>query len=93
MRVPCPLCGTRDRREFTWGGDAVALDRPKCGPTGGWSPAWDDYIHNRANPAGATRDLWYHDACGTWIVVDRDTVTHAVHGAGPAADASRDRTA
>ena len=76
MRIPCPVCGIRDRREFTWGGDAVALARPsrEAGPE-----AWDDYIHNRENPAGPTRDLWYHDACGAWAVADRDTVTHAVH--------------
>ena len=28
MRITCPLCGARDRREFHYKGDAVALDRP-----------------------------------------------------------------
>jgi len=41
---------------------------------------WDDYLHNRDNPAGLTKDLWYHEqGCGAWLVVSRDTVTHAVH--------------
>ncbi|WP_296419626.1 sarcosine oxidase subunit delta [Pseudooctadecabacter sp.] len=79
MRLPCPICGERDRREFYYQGDAVALDRPARDAGGA---AWDDYLHNRDNPAGETRDLWHHAAgCGAWIVVTRDTVTHAVSGA------------
>lgn len=74
MRIPCPICGERDRREFYYMGDAVALDRP--GP-GAADAAWDDYLHNRDNPAGVTRDLWYHGSgCAAWVVVTRDTVTH-----------------
>ena len=79
MRLPCPICGDRDRREFYYQGDAVALDRPEQDADGA---AWDDYLHNRDNPAGETRDLWHHSAgCGAWIVVTRNTVTHAVSGA------------
>ncbi|MEQ8366626.1 sarcosine oxidase subunit delta [Yoonia vestfoldensis] len=77
MRIECPHCGERDRREFYYVGDAVALARPApdAGPD-----AWDDYLHNRDNPAGDTNDLWYHEGgCGAWIVVSRNTVTHAVH--------------
>lgn len=84
MRITCPLCGTRDRREFTYQGDALALDRPSLEAG---EAAWDDYLHNRDNPAGETRDLWYHEPCGTWIVVTRDTVTHAVHASKEAAEA------
>jgi len=77
MRITCPNCGERDRREFYYQGDAVALQRPDAdaGPE-----AWDDYLHNRDNPAGDTRDMWFHEAgCRAWLVVDRNTVTHAVH--------------
>ncbi len=77
MRITCPHCGERDRREFTYQGDALALNRPA--PDAG-EGAWDDYLHNRENPAGDTRDLWYHDPCGAWIAVDRNTVTHAITG-------------
>ena len=77
MRINCPNCGERDRREFYYQGDALALDRPE--PDAG-AEAWDDYLHNRDNPAGDTRDLWFHEAgCGAWLVVDRNTVTHALH--------------
>ncbi len=86
MRITCPCCGTRDRREFTYQGDALALDRPD---RDAGAQAWDDYVHNRANPAGQTQDLWYHDPCGAWIVVDRDTVTHAVYGSQLASRVAR----
>jgi sarcosine oxidase subunit delta len=77
MRIPCPYCGERDLREFTYQGHATALDRPE--PDAG-EDVWDGYLHLRENPAGRTEDLWYHDPCGTWLRVDRDTVTHSVHG-------------
>ena len=79
MRIPCPLCGARDRSEFYYQGDALALNRPD--PDAG-DVAWNDYIHNRDNPAGITRDLWQHEAgCSNWLVVTRNTVTHEVLGA------------
>ena len=77
MRITCPHCGTRDRREFTYQGHALALERPA---RDAGAEAWDDYLHNRENPAGPTEDLWYHDPCGAWVVVARDTVTHEVFG-------------
>ncbi|MEH6646507.1 sarcosine oxidase subunit delta [Sulfitobacter sp.] len=77
MRIDCPLCGTRDRREFYYKGAAVALSRPAVDAG---AQAWDDYVHLRENPAGRTRDLWQHEAgCGAWLVVTRDTVTHEIH--------------
>jgi len=76
MRLPCPVCGERDIREFTYKGAAVALNRPA--PDAG-DAAWDDYLHLRDNPAGETRDLWYHGAgCTAWLVVTRDTGSHQV---------------
>ena len=76
MRLTCPVCGERDRREFYYMGDAVALRRPDPEAS---DVEWDDYVHNRDNPAGVTRDLWQHEGgCGAWIVVTRNTVTHDV---------------
>jgi heterotetrameric sarcosine oxidase delta subunit len=84
MRLTCPICGERDRREFYYQGAATILDRPD--PEAGIE-TWDDYLHNRDNPAGETRDLWYHDAgCSSWIVVSRNTVTHEVLGSELAKD-------
>ena len=86
MRVTCPHCGERDRREFTVAGDDTVLHRPARDAGG---DAWHDYVHLRDNPAGALREMWYHDPCQTWIVVHRDTVTHAVHGTEAAREARR----
>lgn len=85
MRITCPVCGERDRREFYCQGAAVALDRPLPDAD---EAAWDTYVHLRENPAGVTRDLWYHEAgCAAWIVVTRDTVSHAVLATELAVDA------
>ncbi|MEM9427344.1 MAG: sarcosine oxidase subunit delta [Pseudomonadota bacterium] len=73
MRLTCPHCGERDLREFTYKGDALALMRPSEDAD---PQKWNDYLHNRDNPAGVTLELWYHGPCGTWCVVERDTVTH-----------------
>ena len=87
MRMPCPICGERDSREFTYKGAAVALDRPD--PEAG-DAAWDDYLHLRDNPAGKTRDLWYHGAdCTGWLVVTRNTITHEAIGAKLAGEVAK----
>ena len=86
MRITCPLNGPRDIREFTYKGAALALSRPVPDAD---AAAWDDYVHNRDNPAGPTRELWYHDPSGTWLVVERNTVTHEITGVTLAEDAAR----
>jgi sarcosine oxidase subunit delta len=83
MRLVCPVCGERDRREFYYQGAALA--RPEGDA---WGPDWDDYLHNRDNPAGVTCDLWQHEhGCGAWLIVTRDTVNHAVLRCDLAAEA------
>jgi heterotetrameric sarcosine oxidase delta subunit len=75
MRITCPHCGSRDRREFYYYGTDDYLNRPSSAAPA----AWDDYLHNRDNPAGVTRDLWYHDmGCTAWLAVTRNTVTHEI---------------
>jgi heterotetrameric sarcosine oxidase delta subunit len=86
MRITCPHCGERDRREFTYQGAAKILNRPS--PDAG-NDAWADYVHLRDNPAGETRDMWYHDPCGAWLVVHRNSVTHEVYGSQLAAEVAR----
>ncbi|MCA3504212.1 MAG: sarcosine oxidase subunit delta, partial [Rhodobacter sp.] len=48
MRIPCPLCGPRDRREFYYYGAEDYLRRPTPDAP---PQAWDDYLHLRDNPA------------------------------------------
>lgn len=77
MRLTCPLCGPRDRREFTYYGSEDYLHRPAPDAA---PQAWNDYLHLRDNPAGITKDLWYHDmGCSSWLLVTRNTVTHQIN--------------
>ena len=76
MRIPCPICGERDLREFYYVGDAKIVNRPSPDAS---EDLWNDYLHNRENPAGVTKDLWYHESgCNSWLIVKRNTVTHEV---------------
>lgn len=84
MLIPCPLCGLRDSREFTARGHAGMIFRPAEDAS---AEEWNAYVHMRDNPAGPTRELWYHGSgCGAWLVVTRDTVTHEVVSAELASD-------
>ena len=87
MRITCPHCGERDIREFSYRGDAVALERPAPDAS---LESWDDYVHLRENPAGVTRDLWHHGGgCSAWVVITRNTTTHEVLGFELASAAKR----
>lgn len=85
MRIPCPNCGERDRREFYYKGHGTFLDRPEPDAA---PEVWEAYLHFRENPEGETRDLWHHEAgCGAWLLVTRNTRTHAISGAVLATEA------
>jgi sarcosine oxidase subunit delta len=84
MRLTCPVCGPRDRREFYYAGTEDYLNRPAADAE---PQAWDDMLHLRTNPAGVTRDLWYHETgCASWLLVTRSTVTHEIISAERIAD-------
>lgn len=75
MRIPCPFCGPRAAQEFSVGG-AAAPQRPAPDAS---MEAWHDYVHLRDNPAGTHEELWHHShGCRQWLVVARDTRSHAV---------------
>ena len=85
LLIPCPHCGERAQVEFAYGGDATKR-RP---PDGAPDEAWYDYVYLRGNPRGPHEEWWLHHAgCGRWIRVTRDTATHEVLGAAPAAPPS-----
>ncbi|GFE63496.1 sarcosine oxidase subunit delta [Litoreibacter roseus] len=87
MRLTCPICGDRDRREFYYLGAADYLDRPVEGE----AEATHRYLHLRDNPAGVTRDLWQHEAgCAAWLVVERNVTTHEILQVSLAKDEIRD---
>ena len=78
MRIPCPFCGDRDAHEFVYRGDASPV-RPDAGAG---EAAFFDYAYLRDNPAGPIDEHWYHaQGCRNWIVVTRDTRSHAIAGA------------
>lgn len=84
MRIPCPLCGSRDRREFYYYGSEDYLNRPT---DQGTIEELDNHLFLRDNPAGITRDLWYHETgCTSWLIVTRNTITHEVLGSELVAD-------
>ena len=75
MRITCPHCGERGNEEFLYRGAAdprrPAPDAPET--------AWHDYVYLRDNPAGSHREMWLHAyGCRRWLVVTRDTRTHAI---------------
>jgi methylglutamate dehydrogenase subunit B len=84
MRIQCPHCGERDAQEFAYLGDAT-LVRPE-----GMSAEQDavyNYVYVRDNPAGPHHEYWYHaSGCHSWLVVTRNTLTHAITGVERAAD-------
>jgi sarcosine oxidase subunit delta len=83
MRIPCPHCGPRSHDEFTYYGDAT-VRRPTATGTAA-EPEFYDYVYVRDNPYGPHRELWFHQGgCHEWLVVERDTRTHAIASAVPA---------
>ena len=75
MRIPCPHCGTRNGDEFSYLGDAT-VRRPAADAP---AEAWATYVYSRDNPAGPHAELWYHaHGCHAWLVVRRDTRSHAI---------------
>jgi len=82
MRIDCPHCGARDAQEFSYLG---AADPQRPNGLTATEAAMTDYVYVRDNPAGVNRELWYHGAgCHSWLVVTRDTRTHAITAVEPA---------
>lgn len=93
MRLPCPYCGERDHSEFVYHGDATVRRPDPTAPNA--AVRFHEYVHLRANPAGRHREHWYHEGgCRSWIVVERNTLTHEIRGATLACDTGKpDKTA
>lgn len=78
QRFPCPFCGPRDETEFHFGGEAGKV-RPE--PAASVSAEdWGHYLHAASNSRGFSREIWVHQTCGEFFLMERDTVTHAVKG-------------
>jgi heterotetrameric sarcosine oxidase delta subunit len=83
MLIDCPYCGSRPSEEFTYLGDA-SLVRPAIDAT---MDAWLDYVYLRDNPKGRMHEYWHHGGgCRSWLVLERDTLTHEIFGTMTARD-------
>ena len=78
MIINHPHLGPRDAAELTILGDAGLLKRPDWQADDA-DDAFYHYLYLRDNPAGLHRELWFHEyGDRSWLIVTRDTVTHAV---------------
>ena len=83
MRIVCPHCGERPVDEFVPYG-AAGLKRPDAPAS---MSDWVDYAYLRDNKAGMHGEFFYHvGGCRAWLVVTRDTRTHAIAGVVAARD-------
>jgi sarcosine oxidase subunit delta len=81
MRINCPHCGPRPIHEYVQLG-AAAPERPT--PDSGVA-AFVEYVYMRENPAGRHSEIFQHaGGCRAILVVERDTVTHAINSVRPA---------
>ena len=86
MIINHPKLGLRDAAEFTILGDASMLNRPDWQADNA-EDAFYSYVYLRDNPAGLHRELWFHEhGDRSWLVVTRDTITHAVLDVSLASD-------
>ena len=89
MIINHPHLGPRDASEFTILGDASLINRPDW-QAGEADDAFYNYQYLRDNPAGLHRELWFHEQGDrSWLVVTRDTVTHAVIAVALASDIAK----
>ena len=78
QRFPCPFCGLRDEREFSFGGE---LGKIRPDTTRNVSDQdWGNYLFAQKNPMGLAREIWVHLPCQEYFVMERDTVTMEVIG-------------
>jgi methylglutamate dehydrogenase subunit B len=77
MRIPCPHCGSRDVREFTYLGDATLARPDPDAPDA--QERFTAYVYLRDNPAGVHSEYWYHvSGCHAVLVVERDIRDHTI---------------
>lgn len=91
LRLRCPYCQAMvSEEELSYAGEAH-IRRPAT-PAALSDREWGDYLHFRANPRGAHREMWFHAAgCRRYFNVLRDTASYevvATYRIGSTAEAS-----
>jgi sarcosine oxidase, subunit delta len=76
----CPHCKERrEEEEFSYSGEAFIV-RP-LSPESLDDEAWGNYLFMRKNPKGWHWEMWSHaTGCRKFLVVKRNTATHAIAG-------------
>ncbi|WP_274628475.1 sarcosine oxidase subunit delta [Arvimicrobium flavum] len=80
MLITCPYCGPRDVSEYTYQGDG---NRTRPEPASTDQEAWNAYVYDRVNIAGAHHEIWQHSGgCRAHLAVVRSTTTHKIASVG-----------
>ncbi len=90
MLITCPHCGPRPVEEFTFLGDAKPQRPTSNDPA--TMDQWFDFVYLRDNPRGPFDEYTHHSGgCRAWLVVTRNTQTHAVLAVVTARDYAKKR--
>lgn len=75
--IKCPWCGSRDEKEYRFGGESAVV-RPKV-PDAIDDNLWADYLYNRNNYMGLHEERWFHEhGCRRWFNLVRNTLTNEI---------------
>jgi sarcosine oxidase, subunit delta len=76
----CPHCKERrEEEEFSYSGEAFIVR--SLSPESLDDEAWGNYLFMRKNPKGWHWEMWSHaTGCRKFLVVKRNTATHAIAG-------------
>jgi|TARA_B100002019_G_scaffold289375_1_gene304846 sarcosine oxidase subunit delta len=75
IQIECPFCGKRDQSEFSYGREGQ-ITFPALNAD---ENSWYDAVFLRKNTYGRQIETWQHThGCRSWLLVERDTVTHKI---------------
>lgn len=70
----CPLNGSRNISEFTYGGEFKPMPNPNtCSDS-----EWAAYVFNSEDTLGVVREWWMHSPSSYWFLAERHTVTDEI---------------
>ena len=70
---PCPFCGDRDEREFSYLGENGKTRPDTTTPIS--DADWASYLHFKRNTQGLVAEIWMHLACSEVFLMERNSQT------------------